>query len=255
MEHIAVVLSCVGVNRELPLVVECFLRQTYARRHLHVVNVLGSIVFDHPLVTIHNLDPQRYPTVRHQIAFGIEAAGCRYFAKWDADDFYAPWFLEDSMRAMAAHPGFHVKPADGWWVQGWPYRSLSVAGNRMEGSWLLDRHIIPQLLDLDYNLEYLDAHFFMGGMLQEYPVGPVKNYGYTWDNGSEHLSYHYKTRRDLFSACRAYREFAARHHGVGPVGSVNWSAEIGHLASRMEPAVREAFLQRVQEASTFATAA
>src|ERR1022692_1134070 len=100
---------------------------------------MGEIHFEHPLVRIYNVEPSRLPTTRHQLSYGVEKAGCRYFAKWDADDFYAPWFLEEAMTHLLAQPGKHVKPANSWMVTGHPAHTLVSAGNVFEAAWTLDR--------------------------------------------------------------------------------------------------------------------
>jgi|GEM_PF-2948739 len=245
---IEVVLPCVGINRDLPLVVECFLRQSWPEKRLHLVNVMGEIQCDHRQVTIHNVDPVQLPSVRHQIAYGFDRCEARWVCKWDSDDFYLPWFLEESIKSAQANPGWHVKPRDAWFVEGHPPKKARAEANTFEGCWTLDREIL-QPMDYEFERWYLDASWFRtiiaNKTLKPYPQTDVKNYCYTWNSASDHFSGYYGKGKDYYQECKRFRDRAAKTNRTGNLGTADWAGWVKDLMNALEAAPRESLRQRL----------
>ena len=103
---ITVILTTFGRNQELlEEVVQSFLLQSYPDKKLLIVNIHPTpVIFEHPDVEIHNIEPFEY--YGQQVHYALSQIDTPLWCIWDSDDIVLPWHLKDlySYYHTTIHP-------------------------------------------------------------------------------------------------------------------------------------------------------
>lgn len=97
--------------------VESFLRQTYPRKELILINDCPEqeLVCDAPGVRVINV-PERYPTLGDKHNAAVRFSRGELIAPWDDDDISLPWRLEHSVASLGAAD--LMNPRRYWFLDG-----------------------------------------------------------------------------------------------------------------------------------------
>jgi hypothetical protein len=165
--------------------VECFLRQTYPKKHLIIVNTHHSpVYFDktYPNITVHNTPP--FPALSDVYRFGMDQIKTKYMCIWDDDDLFLPWHIQDRVDAAYKHPEYDA--------YGLPHAIFSV-GNVMESvsenmfvaSFMYENNGIRP----DAGLATWDVNWYNKPWKWYKMTKPNKlSYVYRWGTGESHIS-------------------------------------------------------------------
>jgi len=79
----------------------CFLQQTYPHKELIILNDRAeqTIIFDHPLVKVHNLKT-RFTNTGEKRRHCASLATGDYLQFWDDDDIHLPWHMDDCLHRL-----------------------------------------------------------------------------------------------------------------------------------------------------------
>ncbi len=101
--YITVVLTTFGRSQELlEEAVQSFLLQSYPDKKLLIVNIHPTpVIFDHPEVEIHNIEPFEY--YGQQAHYALSQIETPLWCILDSDDLMLPWHLEQLYKNYSHH--------------------------------------------------------------------------------------------------------------------------------------------------------
>jgi hypothetical protein len=167
-----------------------FLWQTAGRNAEMVVYNQHEVPlrFDHPRVRVVN-EPPPAGGMREieNRAFELASDDADLVHKWDDDDLYLPWFLEDGLEGIGSARAWKVAEALMWDELGTVKRS----SNWLESTWLIRRGL-PATVPLSRHPEHLSHPLYpalaASGDVVAPRSGRLPPFVYTWGGPASHFS-------------------------------------------------------------------
>jgi len=144
--------------------------------------------FDHPQVRVIN-EPPPAGGIRaiEKRAFELAPDDADLVQKWDDDDIYLPWFIEDALNGIGDAKAWKVAEALMWDAMGKVTRS----GNWFEATWLIRRGI-PETVPLSEFPRHLSHPVYpalaASGDVVAPRSGRLPPFVYTWGGPASHYS-------------------------------------------------------------------